>query len=280
MQLKQAAIRFGLEPFCFSFSDIGASVSFPEKPAVKAMGTPLDRGFAAVIVRPIRGGSVEEIFFRLDLLHRIENLGIPVINPPLAIEKAADKYRALALLEEAGLPVPKTFATEDPRKAMEAFDALGRDVVLKPIFGSRGIGIARINNRDVLLRICRSLKYFRHVIYLQEFVEHGTSDIRAFVLGERVIASMRRMARGWKTNIAQGATPAPCRLPKNCEEIAVKAAKVLGCHLAGVDILETREKKWFINEVNSQPDWRGLQRVTTFSIADAIVKHVLDLSHL
>ncbi|MEM3019264.1 MAG: RimK family alpha-L-glutamate ligase, partial [Candidatus Bathyarchaeia archaeon] len=171
-----------------------------------------------------------------------------------------------------------TFATEDPRKALEAFDALGRDVVLKPIFGSRGVGVARIKDRDVLLRICRSLKYFRHVIYLQEFVEHGTWDIRAFVLGERVIASMRRVAGGWKTNIAQGAIPASLSLPKQCEELAIKAAKVLGCHIAGVDILETRQKKWLINEVNSQPDWRGLQSVTGFSIADAIVKYVISIS--
>ncbi|MEM3692968.1 MAG: RimK family alpha-L-glutamate ligase [Candidatus Bathyarchaeia archaeon] len=278
LQLKQAAVRFGLKPFCFSFSDIGSGVAFSEKAPVEAMGTSIDSDFVAIIVRPISGGSAEEIFFRLDLLHRIADLGTLVVNPPLAIEKAADKYRALALLDSAGLPVPKTFATEDPRKALEAFDALGRDVVLKPIFGSRGVGVARIKDRDVLLRICRSLKYFRHVIYLQEFVEHGTWDIRAFVLGERVIASMRRVAGGWKTNIAQGAIPASLSLPKQCEELAIKAAKVLGCHIAGVDILETRQKKWLINEVNSQPDWRGLQSVTGFSIADAIVKYVISIS--
>ena len=109
---------------------------------------------------------------------------------------------------------------------------------------------------------------------MQEFVQHGNSDIRVFIVGDQVLASMRRLATGWKTNFSQGAKPIPAKISKEFEEIAIKASKAVGCKIAGVDILEGPDGPRIV-DVNSQPGWKGLQVVSKVNIADEIVKFVL-----
>jgi len=164
--------------------------------------------------------------------------------------------------------------TEDADEALKAFHELGGDVVVKPIFGSRGIGATRITDPEVAYTAFRTITFYHGVIYIQEFVPHGFSDIRAFVVGDRVVAAMRRVAQSWKTNYSQGARPEPIKLDSQLEELAIKSAQLIKCKIAGVDILES-PKGPLIVEVNSQPGWRGLQSVTRVNIADAIVDFVL-----
>jgi RimK family alpha-L-glutamate ligase len=109
---------------------------------------------------------------------------------------------------------------------------------------------------------------------MQEFVEHGFSDIRAFVIGDQVVSSMRRVATGWKTNYSQGDKPAPTEISVEFKELAVKAAKAVGCKIAGVDILEGPEGPRIV-DVNSQPGWKGLQVVAKVNIAEEIINFVL-----
>lgn len=272
MQLKDAIARRGLQPVCFRFRDLAARIGL--RPAASLGDMDVLRDLKAVIVRPIGRGSLEEIIFRMDLLHRLRRLGLYIINPPHAIERSVDKYHALALLEEAGLPVPRTVVTECSREALKAFHELGGDVVIKPIFGSRGIGSTRVSDPDVAERIFRALEFHHQVIYIQEYIPHGNYDLRLFVLGNRVIAAMRRVANSWKTNVSQGATPVPYKPTREIEELAIKASEVIGCEVSGVDILET-DRGPFIIELNSQPGWMGLQTVTDFNIADEIVNYVL-----
>jgi len=242
---------------------------------VSADGVDVLRDLNAIIVRPIGRGSLEEIIFRMDLLHRLERLGACIINPPSAIERAVDKFYALSLLEEAGLPVPRTIATERADEALRAFNELNCDVVLKPLFGSRGIGSTRITDPNIAERIFRALDYHHNVFYIQEFIPHGSSDIRAFTLGSRVLAAMKRVAHdSWKTNVSLGAKPDSIMLSDELEDLAVKAAETVGCKVAGVDILKGPQEPLVI-EVNSQPGWRGLQSVTNVNIADEIVSFVL-----
>jgi RimK family alpha-L-glutamate ligase len=118
------------------------------------------------------------------------------------------------------------------------------------------------------------MRFHHQILYLQEFISHGDSDIRAFVVGDRVIAAMQRIGDSWKTNISQGARPVAIQLDEMLEALAVKAAKVVDCKVAGVDILES-EKGPLIVELNSQPGWHGLQSVTRTSIADSIVEYVM-----
>lgn len=271
MQLLDAMKRLGVGSIIFRFPDMVARVGC--RPAASLDGEDL-LGLDALIIRPIGRGSLEEIIFRMDLLYRLERLGLLVVNPPKSIERAVDKYFALALLEEAGLPVPRTIVTESSTRALKAFQELGGDVVIKPIFGSRGIGSTRVSDYDVAERIFRALSFHHEVIYIQEYIEHGFSDIRAFVLGDRVLASMRRVADRWKTNVSQGARPEPIRLDEGLEELAVRASKAVGCMIAGVDILEGRDGPRIV-EVNSQPGWMGLQQVTETRIADEIIRYIM-----
>lgn len=271
-QLCQAIEKNSMTASCFTFSQLVGRIK--SRPEASVSNTNVLSDLGALIIRPIGRGSLEEIIFRMDLLHRLERLGMLVINPPLAIERSVDKYCTLALLEEGGLPVPKTIVTESHEEASKAFFELGGDVVMKPLFGSRGIGSTRISDPEIATRIFRTISFHHGVLYLQEFVSHGVSDVRAFVVGDHVIAAMHRVAETWKTNVSLGAKPTPLKLDEELEELAVKAVEVIGCKVAGVDILESSDGPVII-ELNSQPGWRGLQTVTSIDIAEEIVKYVL-----
>jgi RimK family alpha-L-glutamate ligase len=199
---------------------------------------------------------------------------MPVVNTPASIEKAVDKYRTLELLRLAGIPVPKTVVTESVREALEAFRRFGGEAVIKPVFGSRGIGAARISDADIAERIFRTLRFYKHVIYVQEFIPHGNSDIRAFVIKDEVVAAMRRNAKSWKTNVSQGATPMSLDPSQELTRIVVDAAKAIGCEIAGVDVMES-DQGYIVNEVNSQPGWRGLQSTTNVDLAGSIADYLI-----
>ncbi len=271
-QLRGAMERRNIAPVCFNYRQLVARVKY--KPDASLGETNVLQDLCALVTRPIGRGSLEEIIFRMDLLHRLERLGMLVINPPLSIERSVDKYHALALLEEQGLPIPRTAVTESHEEALKCFHELGGDVVVKPLFGSRGVGSTRISDPDVAARIFRTISFYHGVLYLQEFISHGVSDIRAFVVGDRVIASMNRIGKTWKTNVSLGAKPVSTDLAEEVENIAVKAAEVIGCMVTGVDILEGPEGPVVI-ELNSQPGWRGLQSVTKINIADEIIGYIL-----
>ena len=262
----------GIEPVPFRFHDISARVACKPIISIKRRIDALE-DLKAVIVRPIGRGSLDEILFRMNYLRRMERLGLLVINSPSSIEIAVDKYYALTLLEENGLKVPETVVTEDPKKALDAFNRFG-DVVIKPIFGSRGIGVTRVTDAEVARRIFRSLSFYHNVLYVQKFIPHGNRDIRAFVVGNKVVAAMYRISENWKTNVSQGAKTLAVKPSTEVTNIAVKAAQIIGCDIAGVDIMEG-EEGYIVNEINSQPGFKGLQSTTTIDIAGAIIDHIL-----
>lgn len=267
-------MKKGIDPLCFSLPDLVARVSVRPYVTTKE-GIDLLKELSSILIRPIGRGSLEEIIFRMDVLRGLERKGLLVINPPRAIEISADKYRSLMLMEEQGIKVPPTIVTEDAEAAMQAFQELGGDVVIKPIFGSRGMGIGRVNDPEAAWRIFHALSYTRHVLYVQKFIPHGTRDIRLFVIGDKVIAAMYREADGWKTNIDRGARPVPFKPSKELEDLAIKVAKTIGCKIAGVDVMESQEG-YVVNEINSQPGFRGLQLVTKVNIADEIIDYILE----
>ena len=272
-QLQEALQKLNITPVSFGFSQLAARVKV--KPEVTLNETNIQNVLDALIIRPIGRGSLEEIIYRMDLLHRLQRLGMFIVNPPLSIERSADKYHTIALMEEQGLPIPPTVVCEKPEEALKAFHELGGDIVIKPLFGSRGIGSTRVSDRDVAERLFRAIAFYHGVLYVQKFIPHGGSDIRAFVVGERVITAMRRvMPSSWKTNVSLGAKPVALNPNEEIEKLAVKAAEVIGCKVAGVDILES-EKGPVIIELNSQPGWRGLQSVAKVNIADEIARFVV-----
>ncbi|MCS7115182.1 MAG: RimK family alpha-L-glutamate ligase [Nitrososphaerota archaeon] len=270
--LRKALAKRGIPHKCLSFPQLVARVGYG--PYLNARRFDVLKEFNALIVRPIGRGSLEEIVFRMDVLYRLQRKGLYIVNPPEAIEHCVDKYDILAILEENGVPVPRTLVTENPEEALKLFHELGGDVVVKPLFGSMGVGSTRITDPDVASTIFSAITFYHGVIYMQEFVPHGFSDIRAFVIGDRVAAAMRRVATSWKTNYSQGARPEPLKLDSSLEDLAIKSAKLIGCKIAGVDILESPRGPLVV-DVNSQPGWKGLQSVTDINIADEIVNFVL-----
>lgn len=233
---------------------------------------PLDH-FDAVIVRTMPPGSLEQVVFRMDLLHRLHERGIAVLNPPRALEICIDKFLATARLESAGLPVPPTIGCQTADDAMEAFAALGGDVVVKPLFGSEGRGMVRVDDEEMAWRTFRTLERTDCVLYLQQFVNHPGWDLRVFVIGGEVRAAMRRYARdGWRTNVAQGGRPEVARLTPELARMALRAASACGTVAAGIDLLPGPNGEWYVLEVNAVPGWRALAPVTGIDVAREMVQ--------
>ncbi len=157
-----------------------------------------------VFVRAIPSGSLEQVIYRMDALRILEQEGVRVVNSARAIERGVDKYYTAALLEEAGLPTPRTVVSERFDDALAAFDELGGDVVVKPLFGSEGRGMVRVSDVDSAYRAFRALELGRYIYCVQAYIPHGLEDIRVFVVGDRVIGAMIRRGTHWKTNAAQG----------------------------------------------------------------------------
>jgi len=230
---------------------------------------------AAVLPRIIPAGSLEQIIFRVDALHRLEDRDIPVMNSPRALERTVDKFWTTALLEQAGLPVPETVVCERPDDAVAAFRALG-DVIVKPLFGSMGLGMVRVSDAEMAFRVSRTLEAIRGVYYLQRAVDHAGCDVRAFVVGDRVIGAIERRAPGWRTNLARGGEARPITLRPEWTALALRAAHAVGAEYAGVDLLPARDGTVYVVEVNGIPGWRGLQEATSIDVAGAIVEHLLE----
>lgn len=229
----------------------------------------------AVLARIIPSGSLEQIIFRVDALHWIEDHGVLVVNSPRAIERSVDKFYTDALLHEAGLETPETVVCETTADALDAVRRFG-DAVIKPIFGSMGTGLVRVSDPEVAFRILKALEQVRSVFYVQRYVEHDGRDIRVFVVGGRVLGAIERRALpgDWRTNVARGADAVPFDLPAAWAQMAVRAAAAIGADYAGVDLLPSRDGRAFVLEVNGIPGWEGLQRATGLDVADALAAHV------
>lgn len=230
----------------------------------------------AVIVRTMPPGSLEQVVFRMDLLQAWQSRGIRILNPPRALEVCVDKYLCNVRLEAAGLRVPTTVVCQHADAAFEAFDQLGGDVVVKPIFGSEGRGMVRVSDPELAWRTFRAIERTQSVLYLQKFIRHPGWDVRAFVSRGRVLASMRRIANGdWRTNVAQGATAEVWPLSAELEELALRASTAVGTIVAGVDLLPGPDGEWYVIEVNAVPGWKALAPVAGIDIAKEIINCVV-----
>jgi ribosomal protein S6--L-glutamate ligase/tetrahydromethanopterin:alpha-L-glutamate ligase len=248
----------------------------PGPPAVGAMpgSQPGLETLDALLVRSLPGGSLEQVIYRVDVLHRLENLGLTVINRPAVLEKTIDKFYTSALLADAGLPVPRTLVTEQFDQALEAVKELGT-VVVKPLFGSRGRGMVLVDNLDVAYRVFRALELGRYIYYLQQFLPHANEDFRLLVVGKEVVCAMRRRGNSWKTNIACGAVPEYVNPDPALSRLALKTAEVLGADYLGVDILICGNQPYIL-EANGIPGWSGLQSVAPVDIARVIAGYAVD----
>ncbi|MGC1274724.1 MAG: RimK family alpha-L-glutamate ligase [Planctomycetaceae bacterium] len=227
-----------------------------------------------VLARIIPDGSLEQLIVRVDALHALEERGVSVFNPAAAIERTVDKSWTTALLDAADLPTPETVVCEEVDAAMEAFRSMS-DVIVKPLFGSMGLGMLRLREEEAAWRVFRTIERIRGVFYIQRTIEHGGRDVRAFVLGDRVLAAIERRSSGWCTSVARGAEPVAVTLNAEQERIALAATRAVGAEYAGVDLITGPDGTIYVIEVNGIPGWRGLQQATGLDVAGAIADHVL-----
>ncbi len=232
-----------------------------------------------VLVRMMPPGSLEQVVFRMDALHRLAAMGVPVLNPPRAVETAVDKYLALVRLEAEGLPVPATWVGESADDALAAFERLGGDVVVKPLFGSEGRGLVRVSDVELARRTFHTLARLGAVLYVQRFVHHPGYDLRAFVLGDRVVGAIRRdsAAGDWRTNVAVGGSARRVELGAEIESMAIRAARAVGARMAGLDLLPDAENGGLtVIEVNAVPGWKALASATGVDVARMILSDLRD----
>ncbi|MCA9189438.1 MAG: RimK family alpha-L-glutamate ligase [Pirellulaceae bacterium] len=227
--------------------------------------------FAAILVRTMPPGSLEQVVFRMDVLGRLEAQGACVVNPPRAIECAVDKYLSLVRLRDEGLDVPRTFLCQTADDALAAFDELNGDVVVKPLFGSEGRGICRVSDPDLALRTFKTLERLDAVLYLQEYLPHEGADLRLLVIGDDVFGMRRRHASDWRTNVSRGAVAEPLLVDPPLRQIALRATRAIGALVAGVDLLPAQSGKLVAIEVNAVPGWRALSQVTGVDIAARVL---------
>ena len=272
-ELCRALAERGGEGVVVPYEGLVAHLGPGDAPGLSSAGTNL-HACAGVLARIIPAGSLEQIIFRVDALHRLEDGGVPVVNSPRAIERTVDKFWTSALLEQAGLPVPATVVCERAEDGLAAFRALG-DVIVKPLFGSMGLGMVRVSDDEMAFRVFRALDTIRGVYYLQRVIDHDGCDVRAFVVGGRVIGAIERSAPGWRTNLARGGRARAISLSADWSDLALRATRAVGADYAGVDLLPARDGTVYVVEVNGIPGWRGLQEATSTDVAAAIVEHLL-----
>jgi RimK family alpha-L-glutamate ligase len=215
-----------------------------------------------LIVRGLPRGSLEQVIFRMDALHVLAAHGVRCVNSPRAIERTIDKSWAGAVLARAGVPTPPTIVCERYDGAMQAFERLGGDIVVKPLFGAMGNGIVRVEDRDVAHRVFRALELERTVYYVQRTIAPaGRRDLRVLVAAAEVAGAMERVTDSWRANIARGARPRAVALSAAERGLALAAAAALEADVAGVDLLVSPDGEIVVLEVNGIPGWQALQSV-------------------
>jgi tetrahydromethanopterin:alpha-L-glutamate ligase len=228
-------------------------------------------------VRSISAGSFEQVTLRLGVLHALRESGVLVYNDARAIERCVDKSMTSFMLQRAGVPTPPTWAVESletARAVVRTEASPARPLVLKPLFGSQGRGLALIESEADL----PPADALAGVYYLQHYVSEGSGrwrDWRVFVAGGQAVAAMLRHGVTWKTNAAQGAACEAVEPDGQMSALAVAAAAAVGAGFAGVDIIRDETGRLLVLEVNSNPAWSALQRVTRRPIAEALVADFL-----
>jgi ribosomal protein S6--L-glutamate ligase len=273
-RLTRAFEKRGCEVELFCLKDVTAHLHPPKGTRYfLPRRKPLE--VAAIILRSVGQGSTDQITSRISLLESMEFSGIRVFNSAYSHRRAKDKLATLVWLAREGIPIPRTTVTERMAAAVAATRRYG-DVVSKPLRGSQGRGVFRLNEPDVAFRIFKVLQTAGQTMIVQEFIKTPGRDIRVFIVGDRAIGAMYRYAKAgaWKTNIAAGGAPISCPLTPELEDLALRAARALQMDIAGIDILES-DSGYLVSECNSAPNWSGLQKATGVDAAEEIAQYVL-----
>jgi ribosomal protein S6--L-glutamate ligase len=232
---------------------------------------------AVHVVIPRIGASITG--YGLSVVNQFDLMGVPVLNAAIPIQRSRDKLRALQLLSRFGIDIPRTVMCRYRDEVEGAVERVGGlPCIIKLIQGTQGVGVMIANTPAEVEGMLDTLWTLGQEILLQELVaESRGKDVRALVIGDRVVAAMRRTARAgdFRSNIHRGGVAEAVALDREYAEAAVKAARVMGLEVAGVDMLEARTGPK-IMEVNSSPGFEGLEAATGADIATLYVEHAVE----
>ena len=210
-------------------------------------------------------------------LRYLQSAGIPTVNSYEATITCDNKFLTTTKLFEAGVPTLQTLIAYTPDSALTAIERIGYPVVLKPPVGSWGRLLAKINDRDAAEAILEHKdllgSYHHSIFYIQEYVQKSGGDIRAFVVGDKVIGASYRSSEHWITNVARGAHTSPCQVTDDIEDIALEASRIVKGEILGVDLVATDEG-YKVIEINTGAEFKGLLEATGFDVPGAIVDYL------
>lgn len=231
------------------------------------------RAFDAVLERSI---SFTSGLYALRILNAF---GVLTVNTAAVADVCGDKLTTSTILAQAGVPQPHNIVAFSPEAALEAIEKFGYPVVLKPVVGSWGRLLAKVNDRDAaeaILEHKSMLGSVQHsVFYVQEYIKKPGRDIRAIVVGDEVLTAIYRKSEHWITNTARGGEGEICKITPEIEELCLRAAKAVGGGLLAVDLVEHPQRGLLVNEINHTMEFHTAQPISGIDIAGEIVSYVV-----
>jgi tetrahydromethanopterin:alpha-L-glutamate ligase len=234
--------------------------------------------YHGLLVRTMPLGSLEQVIFRMNALHLAQHAGVVVMNPPRTLEIAIDKWLTLDMARRTGLPTPRTTVCQGREEALAAFEALDRNVVVKPLFGGEGRGLMHLDDLDLAWRVFSTLEQLGSAIYLQEYIPHRGFDLRVLIIGAKSYTVARHATGGdWRTNVSRGGQAKPQAISASQYEMAWQAAQAVGGWMVGVDILPAADGRDLLLEVNAVPGWRGTAQALHTDIGQTVLEEFSQL---
>jgi [lysine-biosynthesis-protein LysW]--L-2-aminoadipate ligase len=213
-------------------------------------------------------------------LRMFEQAGLPTVNHYATASVCADKVLTTAALQEAGVPQPRVRVAFDRASALAAMEELGYPVVMKPVVGSWGRLLARINDRDAAEAVLEHRQvlgsYQHHIYYIQEMIDKPGRDIRAFVVGDETIAAIYRSSEHWITNTARGGSASNCPVTPELNDICLRAARAVGGGVLAIALFEDPERGLLVNEINHTMEFRNSIETTGVDIPAVVARYVID----
>jgi RimK family alpha-L-glutamate ligase len=276
-RLKEAFAKHGIDAVFVSLQDCIINL-YGAKPSIQIPH--FDVLPPAVFVRGVSGGTMQQVITRLNVLHMLSMLNVKIYNDVKAIERTVDKAMTSFLLQKNGVSTPATWVSES-RAQVEKLRQMAKlnnqTLVLKPLFGSQGLGVRKLLAAEALPVPMQ--QFVDGVYYFQELIETADAphDYRVFVINGEAVAAMKRVGSSWVNNIAAGGRCVGVDLLANQKmtSLALQAASALDINYCGVDIIQSITGEYFVLEVNSVPAWKGLQSVTDEDIAQLLVSDFL-----
>lgn len=215
------------------------------------------------------------------ILRALKLAGVKTVNTYDVVENCGDKFITSQLLVQNGVPTARVKLAFTPESALRAIEEMGYPCVLKPVVGSWGRMVTRINDRDAaegMLELRDVLgNYEQHIYYIQEYVKKPSRDIRAFVVGGRTIAAIYRTSEHWITNTARGGKATNCPVTPELDALSVAGAQAVGGGIVAVDVLEDEERGLLINEINHTMEFRNSVAPTGVDIPGAVVEYAISI---